>query len=153
MLLSISVGLILAFLYFTSARDIEIEADQKIIKKVEDLNNVYLRYRGNGLISYIRRETSRPSLDIYRLYDANNNVLAGNVTEPNEIKVNDDGWIEFTYQINVNGEEEIYYGRGRDLVTPVENYRLLVGRVVNNEIKLKERFFYSSLWSIILIIY
>ena len=67
MLLSISVGLILAFLYFTSARDIEIEADQKIIKKVEDLNNVYLRYRGNGLISYIRRETSRPSLDIYRL--------------------------------------------------------------------------------------
>ena len=58
MLLSISVGLILAFLYFTSARDIEIEADQKIIKKVEDLNNVYLRYRGNGLISYIRRETS-----------------------------------------------------------------------------------------------
>ena len=153
MLLSISVGLILAFLYFTSARDIEIEADQKIIKKVEDLNNVYLRYRGNGLISYIRRETSRPSLDIYRLYDANNNVLAGNVTEPNEIKVNDDGWIEFTYKINVNGEEEIYYGRGRDLVTPVENYRLLVGRVVNNEIKLKERFFYSSLWSIILIIF
>ena len=153
MLLSISVGLILAFLYFTSARDIEIEADQKIIKKVEDLNNVYLRYRGNGLISYIRRETSRPSLDIYRLYDANNNVLAGNVTEPNEIKVNDDGWIEFTYQINVNGEEEIYYGRGRNLVTPVENYRLLVGRVVNNEIKLKERFFYSSLWSIILIIF
>ena len=79
--------------------------------------------------------------------------MAGNVTEPNEIKVNDDGWIEFTYQINVNGEEEIYYGRGRDLVTPVENYRLLVGRVVNNEIKLKERFFYSSLWSIILIIF
>ena len=64
MLLSISVGLILTFLYFTSARDIEIEADQKIIKKVEDLNNVYLRYRGNGLINYIRRETSRPSLDI-----------------------------------------------------------------------------------------
>jgi len=152
MLLSISVGLILAFLYFTSARDMEIEADQKIIKKVEDLSNVYQRYRGNGLIGYIRRETTRPTLDIYRLYDVNNRVLASNITEPNTIKKSEDGWIEFTYQIKVNGEEEIYYGRGRDLVTSLENYRLLVGRVVNNEIKLKERFFYSSLWSIILII-
>ncbi|MEC7831285.1 MAG: HAMP domain-containing protein, partial [Pseudomonadota bacterium] len=142
----------MAFLYFTSARDMEIEADQKIIKKVEDLSNVYQRYRGNGLIGYIRRETTRPTLDIYRLYDVNNRVLASNITEPNTIKKSEDGWIEFTYQIKVNGEEEIYYGRGRDLVTSLENYRLLVGRVVNNEIKLKERFFYSSLWSIILII-
>ena len=49
MLLGLSVGLVLMFLFFTTARDIELEADQKIIEKVEDLNNIYLRYREQGL--------------------------------------------------------------------------------------------------------
>ena len=44
MLLGLSVGLVLMFLYFTTARDLELEADQKIIEKVEDLNNIYLSY-------------------------------------------------------------------------------------------------------------
>ena len=35
MLLGLSVGLVLMFLYFTTARDLELEADQKIIEKVE----------------------------------------------------------------------------------------------------------------------
>ena len=49
MLLGLSVGLVLMFLFFTTARDIELEADQKIIEKVEDLTNIYLRYREQGL--------------------------------------------------------------------------------------------------------
>ena len=51
MLLGLSVGLVLMFLYFTTARDLELEADQKIIEKVEDLNNIYLRYREQGLLN------------------------------------------------------------------------------------------------------
>ena len=46
MLLGLSVGLVLMFLFFTTARDIELEADQKIIEKVEDLNNIFSILRG-----------------------------------------------------------------------------------------------------------
>ena len=154
MLLGLSIGLVLMFLYYTTARDIELEADQKIIEKVEDLNNIYLRYREQGLLNYIRSETSRATLDIYRLYDSQNNYIAGNIkSEPNDVKVNDDGWIEFAYQVNENGVEKVHYGRGRNFITPRRNLRLIVGRVVNDEKILKERFLYSSLWSIIIIIF
>ena len=153
-LLGLSVSLVLMFLYFTTARDIELEADQKIIKKVEDLNNIYLRFREQGLFNYIRRETSRATLDIYRLYDSDNNYLAGNIlTELEDIKNNDDGWLEFSYKVSENGKDRIFYGRGRELITPRQNFRLIVGRVVNDEKVLKERFFYSSLWSILLILF
>ena len=154
LLLGLSVSLVLMFLYFTTARDIELEADQKIIKKVEDLNNIYLRFREQGLFNYIRRETSRATLDIYRLYDTDNNYLAGNIlTELEDIKNNDDGWLEFSYKVTENGKDRIFYGRGRELITPRQNFRLIVGRVVNDEKVLKERFFYSSLWSILLIFF
>ena len=154
MLLGLSVSLVLMFLYFTTARDIELEADQKIIKKVEDLNNIYLRFREQGLFNYIRRETSRATLDIYRLYDSDDNYLAGNIlTELEDIKNNDDGWLEFSYKVSENGKDRIFYGRGRELITPRQNFRLIVGRVVNDEKVLKERFFYSSLWSILLILF
>ena len=154
MLLGLSVGLVLMFLFFTTARDIELEADQKIIEKVEDLTNIYLRYREQGLLNYIRSETSRATLDIYRLYDSQNNYIAGNIkSEPKDVKVNDDGWIEFAYQVNENGVEKVHYGRGRNFITPRRNLRLIVGRVVNDEKILKERFLYSSLWSIIIIIF
>ena len=153
-LLGLSVSLVLMFLYFTTARDIELEADQKIIKKVEDLNNIYLRFREQGLFNYIRRETSRATLDIYRLYDSDDNYLAGNIlTELEDIKNNDDGWLEFSYKVTENGKDRIFYGRGRELITPRQNFRLIVGRVVNDEKVLKERFFYSSLWSILLIFF
>ena len=153
-LLGLSVSLVLMFLYFTTARDIELEADQKIIKKVEDLNNIYLRFREQGLFNYIRRETSRATLDIYRLYDSDDNYLAGNIlTELEDIKNNDDGWLEFSYKVTENGKDRIFYGRGRELITPRQNFRLIVGRVVNDEKVLKERFFYSSLWSILLILF
>ena len=110
MLLGLSVGLVLMFLYFTTARDLELEADQKIIEKVEDLNNIYLRYREQGLLNYIRSETSRATLDIYRLYDSQNNYIAGNIkSEPSDIKVKEDGWIEFSYLINENGIETVSY--------------------------------------------
>ena len=99
-------------------------------------------------------ETSRATLDIYRLYDSQNNYLAGNIkSEPSDVKVNEDGWIEFAYQVNENGVEKSYYGRGRNFITPRRNLRLIVGRVVNDEKILKERFFYSSLWSILIIIF
>ena len=154
MLLGLSVGLVLMFLFFTTARDIELEADQKIIEKVEDLNNIYLRYREQGLLNYIRSETSRATLDIYRLYDSQNNYIAGNIkSEPKDVKVNDDGWIEFAYQVNENGVEKVHYGRGRNFITPRRNLRLIVGRVVNDEKILKERFLYSSLWSILSLIH
>ena len=79
--------------------------------RVEDLNNVYLRYREQGLLNYIRSETSRATLDIYRLYDSQNNYIAGNIkSEPSDIKVKEDGWIEFSYLVNENGIEKIYYG-------------------------------------------
>ena len=153
-LLGLSVSLVLMFLYFTTARDIELEADQKIIKKVEDLNNNYLRFREQGLFNYIRRETSRATLDIYRLYDSDDNYLAGNIlTELEDIKNNDDGWLEFSYKVSENGKDKIFYGRGRELITPRQNFRLIVGRVVNDEKVLKERFFYSSLCSILLILF
>ena len=98
MLLGLSVGLVLMFLYFTTARDLELEADQKIIEKVEDLTNIYLRYREQGLLNYIRSETSRATLDIYRLYDSQNNYIAGNIkSEPNDIKINEDGWLSLIH--------------------------------------------------------
>ncbi len=154
MLLGLSVGLVLMFLFFTTARDIELEADQKIVEKVEDLTNIYLRYREQGLLNYIRSETSRATLDIYRLYDSQNNYIAGNIkSEPKVVKVNNDGWIEFEYQVNENGIEKVHYGRGRNFITPRRNLRLIIGRVVNDEKILKERFLYSSLWSILIIIF
>ena len=54
LLLSVCFGFVLMFLYFTSARDIQIEADQKIINKVEEINRVYLRSREKGLFNYVR---------------------------------------------------------------------------------------------------
>ena len=158
-LLSLSVSLVLFYLYWTTERDLQVESDNKIIQEVEQLRRTYTsRFRTRDIRSLaiaVDNKSKLPTANLYLLLDQKENFITGNFNDPEEltrVKTDEDGWIEFTYK-NLNDDNEaLSYARGREFILQ-GGYRLIIGRSINNEIYLKERFFLALYGSVILILF
>ena len=158
-LLSLSVSLVLFYLYWTTERDLQVESDNKIIQEVEQLRRTYTsRFRTRDIRSLaiaVDNKSKLPTANLYLLLVQKENFITGNFNDPEEltrVKTDEDGWIEFTYK-NLNDDNEaLSYARGREFILQ-GGYRLIIGRSINNEIYLKERFFLALYGSVILILF
>ncbi len=156
-LLTLSIGLVAFYLYWSTSRDFQMKVDDEIIQESTRLSQVYKRYKEVGLIREIQYLSRTPNPNLYILRDSNNKFIAGNFSDTDSLwnlKRLDEGGVLFSFEKkNINGEIiRKYYFRGKEFIVR-NKYNLIVGRDVSYENYLKERFFNTILSTSLLIIF
>ena len=156
-LLTLSIGLVAFYLYWSTSRDFQMKVDDEIIQESTRLSQVYKRYNEVGLIREIQYLSRTPNPNLYILRDSNNKFIAGNFSDTDSLwnlKRLDEGGVLFSFEKkNINGEIiRKYYFRGKEFIVR-NKYNLIVGRDVSYENYLKERFFNTILSTSLLIIF
>ena len=155
-LLTLSIGLVAFYLYWSTSRDFQMKVDNEIIQESTRLSQVYKRYKEVGLIREIQYLSKTPNPNLYILRDSNNKFIAGNFSDTDSLwnlKRLGEGGVLFSFEKKNNSGEIIrkYYFRGKEFIVR-NKYNLIVARDVSYENYLKDRFFNTILSTSLLII-
>ena len=155
-LLTLSIGLVAFYLYWSTSRDFQMKVDNEIIQESTRLSQVYKRYKEVGLIREIQYLSKTPNPNLYILRDSNNKFIAGNFSDTDSLwnlKRLDEGGVLFSFKKKNNSGEitRKYYFRGKEFIVR-NKYNLIVARDVSYENYLKDRFFNIILSTSLLII-
>ena len=155
-LLTLSIGLVAFYLYWSTSRDFQMKVDNEIIQESTRLSQVYKRYKEVGLIREIQYLSKTPNPNLYILRDSNNKFIAGNFSDTDSLwnlKRLDEGGVLFSFEKKNNSGEitRKYYFRGKEFIVR-NKYNLIVARDVSYENYLKDRFFNTILSTSLLII-
>ncbi|MFZ5678001.1 MAG: HAMP domain-containing sensor histidine kinase [Pseudomonadota bacterium] len=128
----LSVGAILAYIYWNTAGLLERQTDETIRAEVQGLADQY-RIRGlDGVLDTVRRRSSDDSGSIYLLTTPEGVRMAGNlVSVPDEIAIEDSGWTEFPFNVKTSTGTEPHRARAYYTELPGENV-LVVGRDIED---------------------
>lgn len=128
----VSVGAILAYIYWNTAGLLERQTDETIRAEVQGLADQY-RIRGlDGVLDTVRRRSSDDSGSIYLLTTPEGVRMAGNlVSVPDEIAIEDSGWTEFPFNVKTSTGTEPHRARVYYTELPGENV-LVVGRDIED---------------------
>ena len=128
----LSVGAILAYIYWNTAGLLERQTDETIRAEVQGLADQY-RIRGlDGVLDTVRRRSSDDSGSIYLLTTPEGVRMAGNlVSVPDEIAIEDSGWTEFPFNVKTSTGTEPHQARAYYTELPGENV-LVVGRDIED---------------------
>ena len=156
-LLTLSIGLVAFYLYWSTSRDFQMKVDNEIIQESTRLSQVYKRYKEVGLIREIQYLSKTPNPNLYILRDSNNKFIAGNFSDTDSLwnlKRLDKGGVLFSFEKKNNSGEitRKYYFRGKEFIVR-NKYNLIVARDVSYENYLKDRFFNTILSTSLLIIF
>ena len=156
-LLTLSIGLVAFYLYWSTSRDFQMKVDNEIIQESTRLSQVYKRYKEVGLIREIQYLSKTPNPNLYILRDSNNKFIAGNFSDTDSLwnlKRLGEGGVLFSFEKKNNSGEIIrkYYFRGKEFIVR-NKYNLIVARDVSYENYLKDRFFNTILSTSLLIIF
>ena len=124
-----SAGVVLGFVYWTTAMHLEMEADAAIDRELLSLTE---RYRGRGLSSFTRVLEDRVARSprgpfIYLFATAGRRALAGNVSGWPDAAPGPQGWLEFPLWAAREPDDTPHLARARVSSLP-GGLRLLVGR-------------------------
>ncbi|QIG49659.1 HAMP domain-containing histidine kinase [Nordella sp. HKS 07] len=128
----VSVGAILAYIYWNTAGLLERQTDETIRAEVQGLADQY-RIRGlDGVLDTVRRRSSDDSGSIYLLTTPEGVRMAGNlISVPDEIAIEDSGWTEFPFNVKTSTGMEPHRARVYYTELPGENV-LVVGRDIED---------------------
>jgi len=128
----VSVGAILAYIYWNTAGLLERQTDETIRAEVQGLADQY-RIRGlDGVLDTVRRRSSDDSGSIYLLTTPEGVRMAGNlISLPDEIAIEDSGWTEFPFNVKTSTGMEPHRARVYYTELPGENV-LVVGRDIED---------------------
>lgn len=128
----LSVGAILAYIYWNTAGLLERQTDETIRAEVQGLADQY-RIRGlDGVLDTVRRRSSDESGSIYLLTTPEGVRMAGNlISVPDEIAIEDSGWTEFPFNVKTSTGTEPHRARAYYTELPGENV-LVVGRDIED---------------------
>jgi signal transduction histidine kinase len=125
-LFGLSVLVVLAFIYWTTAQAISRQTDDTITAEIDALYQHYDTEGLDGLVHTIEERTRSQTLagGLYLLTDHGLNRITGNVTSWPAAAKSESGWLTFGL---TGRSDEAAFGRGRTFLLP-GGYRLLVGR-------------------------
>ena len=128
----LSVGAILAYIYWNTAGLLERQTDETIRAEVQGLADQY-RIRGlTGVLDTVRRRSSDDSGSIYLLTTPDGVRAAGNlVSVPDEIAIEESGWTEFAFNVKTSTGTEPHQARVYYTELPGGNI-LVVGRDIED---------------------
>jgi signal transduction histidine kinase len=129
-LFALSVGAILAYVYWSTAGLLERQSDETIRADVQALADQY-RFRGLvGIVDTIRRRVKDEDESTYLLVNPDGNTIAGNLDAwPPEAR-DDRGWIDFITKAKTKTGDELHSSRAYYTELP-NGYHLLAGRDIN----------------------
>jgi hypothetical protein len=128
MLFSVSVLLILGFIYWRTTGTLATLSDEAITAEVQGLGEQYKRRQIAGLLAIVKERAARPNLRTLYLLTIGDIPLAGNLSMwPPDAVAEGRDWINFTYERADDPEKEQRPGRAIQ-VQLSGGYRLLVGR-------------------------
>ena len=103
MVFAVSVGVILAYIYWNTAGLLERQTDETIRAEVRGLNEQYRFGRVNTIASIVKRRADRNSeRGIYSLFDFKGQRVAGNLEGVPDGVDGSSGWIEFPFEVQSN---------------------------------------------------
>jgi hypothetical protein len=129
LLFAISVGTLLAYVYWNTAGLLERQTDETIRAEVQGLADQY-RLRGlRGIVDTIERRSRDNTGSVYLLADANGNRVAGNLENLPAQAADGSDWIDFPLIVRSGPNRESHMARAfhADLSG---GYEILVGRDV-----------------------
>jgi signal transduction histidine kinase len=126
---AISVGAILAYVFWNTAGLLERQTDATIRAEVQALADQYRILGLPGIVDTIQRRSTERGGGIYLLADSNGKRVAGNLESVPPEVIDDTGWIDFPLDIKVGDTKQRRSARAfhADLT---DNYDLIVGRDV-----------------------
>jgi signal transduction histidine kinase len=154
LLFALSVGALLFFTYWNTRRTLDAQTDQIIEAEITGLNEQYQRLGVRGLDESVMNRSLHPDHALYILADGAHRVLAGNLDSWPSITANPSVFVEFDYEIRVNGVAETRRARGQYFIlqTPGGDFYLLVAEDVHDR-DLTQRMFTTTLpWTVGLIL-
>ncbi|MEM7425159.1 MAG: two-component sensor histidine kinase, partial [Pseudomonadota bacterium] len=128
MVFAVSVGVILAYIYWNTAVLLERQTDETIRAEVRGLNEQYRFGRLNSIANIVRLRTERNSeRGIYSIFDETGTRLAGNLEGVPEGVDSASGWIEFPFTVQSSSGPKQHSARAF-YVQLRGGYTLVVGR-------------------------
>ena len=138
-LFALSVGAILAYVYWSTAGLLERQSDETIRADVQALADQY-RMRGMvGIVDTIRRRVQDEDESTYLLVAPDGRTIAGNLDLWPSHATGERGWIEFTTNSKSKTGLRLHNSRAYYTILP-NGYQLLAGRDVNGIRQLGEIF-------------
>ncbi|MGB8316348.1 MAG: HAMP domain-containing sensor histidine kinase [Aestuariivirga sp.] len=126
---AVSVGAILAYVYWNTAGLLERQTDATIRAEVQALADQYRLLGLRGIADTIQRRSAERGGGVYLLADANGKRVAGNLGSVPPEMIDESGWIDFPLDIKVGDAMQRRSARAfhADLTG---DYELVVGRDV-----------------------
>jgi signal transduction histidine kinase len=131
LLFALSVGAILAYVYWNTAVLLEQQTDETIRAEIQGIAEQY-RFRGlAGVADTVRRRSSEDSSSIYLLFTPQGKPVTGNLNAIPVQAANEDGWIEFPYSAKAKSGSILESHTARAFLAELPgDYGLIVGRDV-----------------------
>ncbi|MGB9142251.1 MAG: HAMP domain-containing sensor histidine kinase [Aestuariivirga sp.] len=126
---AVSVGSILAYVFWNTAGLLERQTDATIRAEVQALADQYRLLGLRGIVDTVRRRSAERGGGVYLLADANGKRVAGNLGSVPPEMIDESGWIDFPLDIKVGDAMQRRSARAfhADLTG---DYELVVGRDV-----------------------
>jgi len=144
---ALSVGLILAYVYWNTVVLLERQSDETIRAEVSSLGEQYTQGGVGQLVDTIKSRSEHASGNIYLLTNYFGRRIAGNLDAMPVKAVKGRGWIEFPYAVEtVDGVER---HQARAFHTPLDlGFTLLVGRDVQERREFAELIGRTLFWAL-----
>jgi signal transduction histidine kinase len=148
-LFSLSVMLLLGFIYWFAASYMVRESDELIIAEINDVADRYDMLGLDGLVSLIdERLSHQPTgLSVYLLTGRDYSPLAGNLGSWPVAGTDAHGWINFKLVSSEGGHRGEHLVRARSLTLP-GGYHLLVGRIISHLVAMEDRIMITLVWGL-----
>ncbi len=146
---SASAFLVLASIYWNTAGFMARQTDQTLDAEIRGLAEQYNQRGPRGLAEIVSRRAAEGGDSLYIIMAPGRRFVAGNLSGWPQVKTGADGWINFTYDAEVEGGFERHAARGRHLILR-NGIDLLVGRDVHERQKIESRIVSALFWGIVI---
>lgn len=146
---SASAFLVLASIYWNTAGFMARQTDQTLDAEIQGLAEQYNQRGPGGLAQIVSRRAAEGGDSLYLIMAPGRRFVAGNLSSWPQAKTGAAGWINFTYDAEVDGGFERHAARGRHLILR-NGMDLLVGRDVHERKKIEQRIVSALVWGIVI---
>jgi len=135
LIFGVSASALLGLVYWRSAGFTAQQTDETIAAEIQGLYERYRLLGVPGLTQIVAERSRRQSQSLYSLLAPGDATLAGNIDGWPKTPPDQDGWLDFTYELAVGDEREKRWARAR-VIDVAGRYKLLVGRDVQQRVQL-----------------
>jgi signal transduction histidine kinase len=148
---AISAAGLVAFTYWNTKRELDMQTDQTIDAEIIGLSEQYQRLGLGGLADVIMSRSARNGQGLYLLTDLQRHPIAGNLDGWPQIIFRPHSFVEFNYERRVGGVSTLRRARGR-VFALTGGFQLLVARDVHERHETVRLFSTTLPWSLMLML-